>query len=145
MDPSINWIHLNGYCILRFNLYKRSFWRCYSLCFYISMFYLIVSSHKKRKNSLEGRLDRVLFVAELEFPKILVPRLPQNTSNVNTECAGCSKNSVLYMTSSLLEHWYIIFLFWYQCFNWLCMAEIVHYMVALLPEQLRTSRITIKK
>ena len=44
-------------------------------------------SHKKLKNSLEGSLDRVLFAAELEFPKILVPRLPQNTSNVNIECA----------------------------------------------------------
>ena len=35
-------------------------------------------SHKKRKDSLEGSLDRVLFAAELEFPKILVPRLPQH-------------------------------------------------------------------
>ena len=30
-------------------------------------------SHKKQKDSLEGSLDRVLFAAELEFPKILVP------------------------------------------------------------------------
>ena len=30
-------------------------------------------------------------MTELEFPKIVVPRLPQNTSNVNTECAGKSK------------------------------------------------------
>ena len=44
-------------------------------------------SHKKRKDSLEGSLDRVLFAAELEFPKLLVPRLLQHTSNVNTECA----------------------------------------------------------
>ena len=44
-------------------------------------------SHKKRNNSLEGSLDRVLFPAELDFPKILVPRLPQHTSNVNIECA----------------------------------------------------------
>ena len=44
-------------------------------------------SHKKREDSLEGTLDRELFAAELEFPKILVPRLPQNTSNVNNECA----------------------------------------------------------
>ena len=35
-----------------------------------------------------GSLDRVLFVVELEFLKILVPMLPQNLSNVNTECAG---------------------------------------------------------
>ena len=32
-------------------------------------------SHKKGKDSQEDSLDRVLFVAELEFPKILVPRL----------------------------------------------------------------------
>ena len=32
-------------------------------------------------------LDRVLFAAELEFPKKLVPRLPQNSSNANVECA----------------------------------------------------------
>ena len=41
-------------------------------------------SYKKRKDSL----NRVLFAAELEFPKILVPNLPQNLSNVNIECAG---------------------------------------------------------
>ena len=48
-------------------------------------------SHKKRKDSLEGSLDRVLFATELEFPKILVPRLPHHTSDVNTECAGKSE------------------------------------------------------
>ena len=47
-------------------------------------------SHKKRKDSLEGSLNRVLFAAELEFPQILVPRLPQNTLDVNIECAGKS-------------------------------------------------------
>ena len=41
-----------------------------------------------RKDSREGSLDRVLFVAVLEFPKIAVPRLRQNTSNINIECAG---------------------------------------------------------
>ena len=48
-------------------------------------------SHKKQKDSLEGSLVRVLFADELEFPKILVPRLPQNTSNVNIESIGKSK------------------------------------------------------
>ena len=48
-------------------------------------------SHKERKDSLEGCLHRVLFVVELEFPKILVPRLPQNSSKANTECTGKSK------------------------------------------------------
>ena len=42
-------------------------------------------SHKKQKDSLDSSLVRVLFAAELEFPKILVPRLTQNTSNVNIE------------------------------------------------------------
>ena len=40
---------------------------------------------KKRKDSLEDGLNRVLFAAEFEFPKILVPRLPQNMSNVKIE------------------------------------------------------------
>ena len=44
-------------------------------------------SHKKRKDSLEGNLYRLLFAAELEFPKILVLGLPQHTSNVNIECS----------------------------------------------------------
>ena len=45
-------------------------------------------SHKKRKGSLGGSLNRVLFEAQLEFRKILVPRLPQNSSNVNIESVG---------------------------------------------------------
>ena len=47
-----------------------------------------IHSHKKRKDSLEGSPDRILFAAELEFPKILVPSLPQNSSNVNVKCDG---------------------------------------------------------
>ena len=74
-------------------------------------------SHKKRKDSLEGSLDRVLFAAELEFPKILVPRLSQHTSNVNIECAGKSEwSKQLYSlcVTSFLEHWNtLILLFWY--------------------------------
>ena len=74
-------------------------------------------SHKKWKDSLEDSLDRVLFAAELEFPKILAPRLPQHASNVNIKCAGKSEWSKqlcsLYL-ASFLEHWYIIILlFWY--------------------------------
>ena len=64
-------------------------------------------SHKKRKDSLEGSLDRVLLAAELEFPKILVPRLPQHTSNVNIECAGkseWSKQQCSLHVTSFLEH-----------------------------------------
>ena len=49
-------------------------------------------SHKKQKDGLKGsRVGRVLFTTELEFSKILVPRLPQNSSNVKTEPAGKSK------------------------------------------------------
>ena len=65
----------------------------------------IVISHEKWKHSLEGSLDQVLFAAELVFPKILVPRLLQHTSNVNTGCAGKSKQLYsLYVTGCFLEH-----------------------------------------
>ena len=50
-------------------------------------------NHKKRKDSLEGSLDhRVLFAVELEISKVLVPRLPQHTLNVKTECTRKSKH-----------------------------------------------------
>ena len=55
----------------------------------------------------KGSLDPVLLVAELEFPKILVPRLPQHTSNVNIECAGkseWSKQQYFLHVTSFLEH-----------------------------------------
>ena len=42
-------------------------------------------SHKKRKDSLDGSLAPVLFATKLEFLKIIVTMLPQNTSNVNIE------------------------------------------------------------
>ena len=48
-------------------------------------------SHKKQKDSPESSLDRVLLVAELEFPKIIVPRVSHHTSDVNNECAGKSE------------------------------------------------------
>ena len=47
-----------------------------------------IVSHKKREDSLESRRYRILFAAELEFSKILVPSLRQNSSNVNLEFAG---------------------------------------------------------
>ena len=43
------------------------------------------------EDSLEGSLDRVLFAAEPELPRILLPRLPQNSSNVNITFIGKSK------------------------------------------------------
>ena len=39
-------------------------------------------SYNKRKDSMKGSLVLVLFATEIEFPEILVPRLPQNSSNV---------------------------------------------------------------
>ena len=50
----------------------------------ISQTEVMVFNHslKKRKDSQESSLIRLLFVAELEFPKILASRLPQNTSNL---------------------------------------------------------------
>ena len=60
-------------------------------------------SQKKRKDSLEGSLDRVLFAAELDFLKIPVPKLPRHTSDINIEYAGKSQWSKqlysLYLTS----------------------------------------------
>ena len=41
--------------------------------FFHENFFFLVHSHKKRKDSLEGSLKRVLFAAELGFPKVLVP------------------------------------------------------------------------
>ena len=54
----------------------------------IHQFFDLLDSHKKRKDSLEGSLDRVLFATEFEFPKILGTRLPQNSSNLKIKCAG---------------------------------------------------------
>ena len=55
-----------------------------------------------RKDSLKGSLVRVLFATELEFPNILVPRLPQNTSNVNIESTRKSKQ-LYYLCDQVLE------------------------------------------
>ena len=52
-------------------------------------------------------MDRALFATELDFPKILVPRLPQHTSNVNTEYAGklaWSKQLYYLEGTSSLQH-----------------------------------------
>ena len=61
----------------------------------------------KQKDSLKGSLDQVLLATELDFLKILVPWLPQHTSNVNPDCAGKSEWSKqqysLYVTC-FLEH-----------------------------------------
>ena len=59
---------------------------CYTTVTYeVHTFNIVI---RIRKIIMEGSLDQVLFAAELVFPKILVLRLPQNSSNVNIECAG---------------------------------------------------------
>ena len=68
-------------------------------------------SHKKQKDSLEGSLDRALFAAELEFSKILQPRLPQHTLNVNIEHTAkleWSKQLYSLYLARFFEHWYIL-------------------------------------
>ena len=62
-----------------------------SFCLVIMVIWSSYHGHQKRKDSLEGSLDRVLFAAELEFLKVVVSRLPQHTSNLNTDCAGKSE------------------------------------------------------
>ena len=50
---------------------------------------------------------KLLFAAELEFPKILVLRLPRHASDVNIECAGKSvwtKQLYYLHVTSFLEH-----------------------------------------
>ena len=81
-----------------FNIYIFSIF-----CFYQILYH----SHKKRKESL----DRVLLAAELEFPKKLVPRLPQHTSHLNTECAGKSKQLYSLYVISFLELIHLNFIF----------------------------------
>ena len=95
-------------------------------------------SHKKRRARLEGSLDRVLLAAELEFPKILTPRLPQRTSDINIQCVGkleWSKQLYSLHVSSFLERRYILILllwFYYSltddaccklCNIWLLLCE----------------------
>ena len=43
-------------------------------------------SHKKWKDIVECGVDRILFEAELVFPKIIKTQATLATSDVNTEC-----------------------------------------------------------
>ena len=61
----------------------------------------LLHSHKKQKGSMEGSLDQVLFAVELEFSKMLVPRLPQHSWNVNIECVRKS-TTVFFICDQLL-------------------------------------------
>ena len=62
-----------------------------------SIIFTNIYSHHNRRDNLEGSLVRVLFVAELDFPKIVVPRLPRNTSNVMIESSGKSAKTASFM------------------------------------------------
>ena len=59
------------------------------------------SVNRKRKHSLECNQVEASLAAELEFPKILLPRLPHNTANVNNESTGKSKQ-LYYLCDQLL-------------------------------------------
>ena len=62
-----------------------------------SIIFTNICSHHNRRDNLEGSLVRVLFEAELDFPKIVVPRLPRNTSNVMIESSGKSTKTASFM------------------------------------------------
>ena len=70
------------FCEFECLLYENTF----VLTFIMGIFCLR-HSHRKRRDSLESSLDRVLFAAKPEFLKILVPRLPQNSSNAKIKFA----------------------------------------------------------
>ena len=78
------------------NQIKRNKDKCYMLLSTVGILQVeigaaLVHSYKKQKDNLEDSWDQVLFAAELEFPRILVPRVPQKSSNANIECVGKSK------------------------------------------------------
>ena len=100
-------------------------------------------SHKKRTDSLEGSLDQVLFAADLEFSKILVPKLPQRISNVNIECARKLKDLCSFcdhFLEELIGLNFIILILMFLIYDTLC--KLIIYMVAPLREQLRKCHYT---
>ena len=91
-----------------------SFLNCASISY--ALFKAVLPSHSCQNCPY---ISHAIFMAiwSLLPTKILVPRLPQHTPNVNIECAGKSEWSKqlcsLYVTS-FWEHWYnLILLFWY--------------------------------
>ena len=75
----------------RLRLTSRVIWHCLCSADLSKRFSQFIVSIFIFSQFLVDSLDRVLFAAELELSKIPVPRLPQNASNVNIECAGKSK------------------------------------------------------
>ena len=94
------------------NCLRQTFQEGYSVRFLMLLFsvILLLHSHKKRKDSLEGSLGRVFFAAELDFPKILETRVPQNSSNVNIECVGKSKQLYSLCDQLLGSLMYLLFI-----------------------------------
>ena len=86
------------------NLSNILYFVYFTFILFIQFFIVILNmhSHKKQKNTLKSSLVRALFAAEIDFPKILVLRLPQNTSNVNIESSGKSK-TLYYLCEKLLR------------------------------------------
>ena len=68
--------------------------------------YKLHQSRKEWKYSFEDSLDRVLLVVELEFSRILELKLPQNTSNMNTEFAENSKQLYSLFDQPLISLFY---------------------------------------
>ena len=64
---------------------------------------LINHSHKKRKDSLEVTTVRIFFTAELEFSKILVPRLLQRIHQMQTFTVLENQNNCIIYETSFLE------------------------------------------
>ena len=64
---------------------------------------LINHSHKKRKDSPEVTTVRIFFTAELEFSKILVPRLLQRIHQMQTFTVLENQNNCIIYETSFLE------------------------------------------
>ena len=75
-----------------------------------SVICVLIHSHEKRREKLEVSLKWVLFSAGLEFLKILVLRLPLNTSNANTEYGRKSKQLYSLCVQFLVALIYIHFI-----------------------------------
>ena len=82
------------------------------------MLRILDHSYKKQKDSLEGNLVQVLFAAELEFPSILVPRLPYNTSNVNIVSTGKSKQCDQLFGTLIYLHFIVLMLMLLVDYTW---------------------------
>ena len=99
IDPEMEMIKRGRFTFRKFIFARKSFNFNFVM---LSYCFVLDHSHKKRKMSLEGSLVRVFFADELELPKILVPMLPQNTSNVNTGSTGKSKQ-LYYLCDQLFQ------------------------------------------